>query len=65
MAATVRAMFARELLRVMKDRKARTKDKLEAARLYVEISGKRPEAPPLPSVLIVPPTAVKEPSSLD
>jgi len=60
MAASLRHMFVRELLRLMKDKGTKAKDKIEAARLYVELTGRQVVATP-PAVLPKP----EEPSSLD
>jgi hypothetical protein len=60
MAASLRHMFVRELLRLMKDKGTKAKDRLEAARLYVELTGKQVVAPP-PVALPKP----EEPSSLE
>lgn len=64
MAATLKAQVMRELARMMREKGAKAKDKLEAARLFQEISGKPAPAPP-PVVPVAPVPKAAEPSSLD
>ena len=62
MAASVKRQVERELVRLLKSREVKTKDKLEAARMYIELTGKRVSVP-LPAVPV--PEKLPEPSSLE
>lgn len=62
MAASVKRQVERELVRLLKSREVKTKDKLEAARMYIELTGKRVSVSP-PAVPV--PEKLPEPSSLE
>jgi hypothetical protein len=64
MAASIKRQVERELARLMKERGTKPKDKIEAARLYWEMTGRRATVvpPPAPDTA---PVKSEEPSSLD